>query len=318
MGNCCCYIFPRYSCCIGSHDQIQYTSTPSSKKNRKNLSAAFNLWDADSEYSVELLNINTATEEELMTLPSINRQTAHNIVDYRQQIGNFKKVEDLALVSGVGATKFNQLKMEVCVRRRSAATQDNSCSSRLDISGQDDISRCSTKNSSRFMTLVNVNTANVFQLMKVKGILQVTAENIVSYREQKGQFNNLDDLLKVKGINIPLLSAIRPYLVLQESNNVILNGNIPSRTENVANHCSASDIIAPEGLDDDQKDLISLYGPLLTKSFRSVKVIPPQTVFEYDVFRIASWNLDKCGFDKASNPGVKEVFVMTVLENRLG
>ena len=87
---------------------------------RRNLSAAFNMADMDGTMTttmldngfvgngggagssngggtgnagfLELLNVNTATEEELMTLPGINRHTAHNIVEYRKQIGAFKKV----------------------------------------------------------------------------------------------------------------------------------------------------------------------------------------------------------------------------------
>ena len=38
------------------------------------------------------LDINTATAEELMTLPGINRATATNVVAYRAQIGAFRKV----------------------------------------------------------------------------------------------------------------------------------------------------------------------------------------------------------------------------------
>jgi transcriptional accessory protein Tex/SPT6 len=41
---------------------------------------------------VDQLNVNTASEEELMTLPGITRTIAQNIVEYRQAIGTFKKV----------------------------------------------------------------------------------------------------------------------------------------------------------------------------------------------------------------------------------
>ena len=58
------------------------------KKSKRNMSATFNLIDTD--VAVEQLNINTATEEELMTLSGINRTTAHNIVEHRRQIGAFK------------------------------------------------------------------------------------------------------------------------------------------------------------------------------------------------------------------------------------
>ncbi|XP_029822740.2 endonuclease/exonuclease/phosphatase family domain-containing protein 1 isoform X2 [Ixodes scapularis] len=81
----------------------------------RNLSATFHA--TDSEVHWEQLNVNVATEEELMTLPRVTRHLARNIVDYRQAIGGFKKVEDLALVSGVGASLLQMLRPEITVRR---------------------------------------------------------------------------------------------------------------------------------------------------------------------------------------------------------
>lgn len=48
----------------------------------------------------ELMNINIATEEQLMTLPRINRQLAREIVRHRDIIGPFKQIGDLLLISG--------------------------------------------------------------------------------------------------------------------------------------------------------------------------------------------------------------------------
>jgi competence ComEA-like helix-hairpin-helix protein len=64
------------------------------------------------------MNINIATEEELMTLPGITRAVAQSIVEYRRAIGRFNKPEDLALVSGVGAEKLALIRPEICVRKR--------------------------------------------------------------------------------------------------------------------------------------------------------------------------------------------------------
>lgn len=50
--------------------------------------------------SNELMNINIATEEQLMTLPGINRQLAREIVRHRDIIGPFKQIGDLLLISG--------------------------------------------------------------------------------------------------------------------------------------------------------------------------------------------------------------------------
>ena len=56
-----------------------------------------------------LVNINTADSERLVDdLVGIGPQKALAIVQYRQQHGPFKQIEDLALVSGIGAKTVEQ------------------------------------------------------------------------------------------------------------------------------------------------------------------------------------------------------------------
>jgi len=57
-----------------------------------------------------LLNINTATVEELQTLPSIGPQMAKRIVQYRKENGDFKTVEDLAEVKGIGEKTLEKMR----------------------------------------------------------------------------------------------------------------------------------------------------------------------------------------------------------------
>ena len=58
----------------------------------------------------ELLNINTASAEELQTLPNIGVQMAQRIVDYRTQHGKFSSVDDLQNVKGIGAKTLEKLR----------------------------------------------------------------------------------------------------------------------------------------------------------------------------------------------------------------
>jgi comEA protein len=58
----------------------------------------------------ELLNINTASAEELQTLPNIGVQMAQRIVDYREQHGKFASVEALQKVKGIGAKTLEKLR----------------------------------------------------------------------------------------------------------------------------------------------------------------------------------------------------------------
>lgn len=68
-----------------------------------------------SESKSEIININTATKEELMTLQGIGEATASKIVEYRKSNGNFDKIEDIKNVPGIGDAKFQNIKDKIKV-----------------------------------------------------------------------------------------------------------------------------------------------------------------------------------------------------------
>ena len=69
--------------------------------------------------SVEMMNgkinINTASIEELMTLPLIGTAKATMIINYRNEHGNFQKIEDLLKVNGIADVVFNKIKEFITV-----------------------------------------------------------------------------------------------------------------------------------------------------------------------------------------------------------
>lgn len=62
-----------------------------------------------------LININTASLSELATLPGLGESKAQAIIDYRNQFGNFKKVEDIKNVSGIGDKTYEKFKGSITV-----------------------------------------------------------------------------------------------------------------------------------------------------------------------------------------------------------
>lgn len=70
---------------------------------------------ADSENSSELININTAPASELVKLKGIGEIKAAAIVEYRRINGNFKTVQDIMNVSGIGEKTFEKIRSQITV-----------------------------------------------------------------------------------------------------------------------------------------------------------------------------------------------------------
>lgn len=69
----------------------------------------------ESKGENEKVNINTASQSELDGLPGIGDSIAQRIIDYREQNGNFKSIEELKEVKGIGKAKFEEIKDRVTI-----------------------------------------------------------------------------------------------------------------------------------------------------------------------------------------------------------
>ena len=61
----------------------------------------------------EVVNLNSATLEELDKLPGVGPAIAGRIIDYREKNGGFRNVEELKLVKGIGDKMFEEIKDQI-------------------------------------------------------------------------------------------------------------------------------------------------------------------------------------------------------------
>lgn len=285
---------------------------------KHNLSHTFTISEVDER--MELVNINIATEEELMTLPGVNREIAKNVVEHRKAIGRYRKVEDLALVRGIGAQKLELMRPEICV-----STKRNQYSTSSRAPSYDSLKSNDSKTTNRSNRLININKASVFELQSIPGITQEIAAGILLQRNKKGRFNKVDDLLKVKHLNRIRLDNIARYLTVEDDDDnnsevttprssILTNGftsihqinglvHRPSYLNQVSNGLNPSSMI-------DIFELLTTYSPRPTvmETFKFSRNGEP-------AIRICSWNLHEFSSEKAYNLGVKEVVCRTILEN---
>lgn len=75
-----------------------------------------------SSFLFAAVNINTASQKELMTLNGIGEAKAKAIIEYRTKT-RFKKIEDIMQVKGIGQSIFNKIKNDIVVTSQPQTTK---------------------------------------------------------------------------------------------------------------------------------------------------------------------------------------------------
>lgn len=76
----------------------------------------YSIVNVSKEDSSELININSADKDQLMTLPGIGASKADKIIEYREKNGGFKSTEDLMLISGIKQGLYNKVKDKIVAK----------------------------------------------------------------------------------------------------------------------------------------------------------------------------------------------------------
>ena len=180
--------------------------------------------------------------------------------------------------------------------------------------------------------------------MTVRGMSQEMAANIAHYRERKGPFKSIDQLLKVRGINTRVLSLLRMYLTvnqvpllsppISDSSSIASTGKVvhriggyrlqghrrtrsaPDNTKPLSSSPTIENFRSPDPQRYSSDFSTDLYELLSLRSERPLV----STVFSGKLegkpaIRVATWNLQQLTSEKVGNLGVLEVICRTILES---
>lgn len=129
------------------------------------------------------VDINTADTTAFIALPGIGSKLAARIVNFRDKLGGFYSVEQVAETFGLPDSTFQKIKQYL-------------------------------KLESASVRKININTATIDELKAHPYIKWSIANPIVAYRTEHGPFGKVEDIKKVMAVTDDVFNKISPYLTL--------------------------------------------------------------------------------------------------------
>ena len=118
----------------------------------------------------------------IIALPGIGSKLANRIIGFREKLGGFYSVDQIAEVYGVSDSVFQQIKPRL---------------------------RCD----SAIIKKININTAGIDELKAHPYIKYQVGNAVIQYRLQHGSFQNEDDLKRVHLVTDDLIKKWLPYII---------------------------------------------------------------------------------------------------------
>ncbi|OGS45210.1 MAG: hypothetical protein A2539_06740 [Elusimicrobia bacterium RIFOXYD2_FULL_34_15] len=158
------------------------------------------------------ININTASMEEIVTLPRIGGGIAKRIIDYRLKYGNFETIEVILNVPKISVKTFAKIKDLIIVSDSLPANVVQIQESTETITTP--IVEPEQKLLLTETVKININEADLKQL-KSLGFTTIQSQNILRYKKKNGAFVSVDNLLKVPGITEKIINDIKDNIFVK-------------------------------------------------------------------------------------------------------
>ena len=139
------------------------------------------------------ININTATKTEFQKLPNIGPKKAERIVKYRLEHGDFKRIEDLIKIKGIGKKTIEKLRPHITLElTQEEDSEDNNPEGKI-----------------------NINLADIDEFSIMPGIGPTKKKRIIKYRKKNGNFKTKEELMSVKGIGEKIYGKINIFITIK-------------------------------------------------------------------------------------------------------
>lgn len=109
------YLFDVIELAGGLTDNANITNISLVTQIDDNMKIIIPTYENVTDYTNNLININTATLSELMNIPKIGESKANAIIEYRNKKGGFSSIEEIKEVSGIGDGLYEEIKAFITI-----------------------------------------------------------------------------------------------------------------------------------------------------------------------------------------------------------
>jgi competence protein ComEA len=145
----------------------------------------FNKTNEKPRYSPAVVDINTADTSAFIALPGIGSKLAGRIITFREKLGGFYKIEQVAETYGLTDSTFQNIRNKLVLNDPSVKK-------------------------------ININTATAEEMRSHPYIRFNIANAVVQYRNQHGNFTSIDGLRNIMIITGEVYAKMEPYITIHQ------------------------------------------------------------------------------------------------------